>query len=148
LPGERSYDAGKKVKGRKHHILVDTLGLLLAVVVTSAAVSDPAGARLLLKRLGGAQPRNCAAFGSMGQARGQLLEWVLLHFRFCLQPVLRSDEQKGFVVLPRRWVVERTFAWITQCRRLGKEYEVLPSSSEAMIYIAMTRLMVRRPATA
>src|SRR2546430_2346580 len=76
--------------------------------------------------------------------RGHLLEWVMLHCRFVLQPVLRSEGQKGFVVLPRRWVVERTFAWLTQCRRLGKDYEVLPASSEAMIYIAMTRLMVRR----
>jgi putative transposase len=69
---------------------------------------------------------------------------TLLHCRFVLQPVLRCDGQKGFVVLPRRWVVERTFAWLTQCRRLGKDYEVLPSSSEAMIYIALTRLMLRR----
>jgi putative transposase len=143
LPGVRGYDAGKKVKGRKRHILVDTLGLLLAVVVTSAALSDPAGARLLLRRLGGAC-KKLRRIWVDGTYRGQLLEWVLLHYRFCLQPVLRSDEQKGFVVLPRRWVVERTFAWITQCRRLGKEYEVLPRSSEAMIYIAMTRLMVRR----
>ncbi len=143
LPGVRGYDAGKKVKGRKRHILVDTLGLLLAVVVTSAALSDPAGARLLLSRLGGAC-KKLRRIWVDGTYRGQLLEWVLLHYRFCLQPVLRSDEQKGFVVLPRRWVVERTFAWITQCRRLGKDYEVLPSSSEAMIYIAMTRLMVRR----
>jgi transposase len=79
-----------------------------------------------------------------GTYRGHLLEWVILHYRFRLQPVLRSDDQHGFVVLPRRWVVERTFAWITQCRRLGKDYEGLPESSEAMIYIAMTRLMVRR----
>ncbi|GHO72248.1 hypothetical protein KSD_58070 [Ktedonobacter sp. SOSP1-85] len=79
-----------------------------------------------------------------GGYRGQLLEWVILHFHFVLQPVLRSDDQKGFVVLPRRWVVERTFAWITQCRRLGKDYETLTESSEAMIYLAMTRLMIRR----
>ena len=70
------------------------------------------------------------------------------HCWFLLQPVLRSDEMKGFVVLPKRWVVERTFAWLTQCRRLGKDYEVLPASSEAMIYIAMTRLMIRRLAVA
>ena len=69
---------------------------------------------------------------------------MLLHCKFVLQPVLRNETQKGFAVLPRRWVVEWTFAWITQCRRLGKEYEGLPQSSEAMIYIAMTRLMVRR----
>jgi putative transposase len=147
LPGERGYDAGKKVKGRKRHILVDTLGLLLAVVVTSAALSDPAGARLLLSRLGGAC-KKLRRIWVDGAYRGQLLEWVLLHCRFCLHPVLRSDDQKGFVVLPRRWVVERTFAWITQCRRLGKDYEVLPQSSEAMIYIAMTRLMIRRLAAA
>src|SRR5436309_10882283 len=147
LPGERGYDAGKKVKGRKRHILVDTLGLLMAVIVTSAALSDPAGARLLLSRLGGAC-KKLRRIWVDGAYRGQLLEWVLLHCRFCLHPVLRSDEQKGFVVLPRRWVVERTFAWITQCRRLGKDYEGLPSSSEAMIYIAMTRLMVRRLAAA
>ncbi len=147
LPGERGYDAGKKVKGRKRHILVDTLGLLLAVVVTSAALSDPAGARLLLSRLGGAC-KKLRRIWVDGTYRGQLLEWVLLHCRFCLQPVLRSDEHKGFVVLPRRWVVERTFARITQCRRRGSDYEVLLESSEAMIYIAMTRLMLRRLAAA
>ena len=117
------------------------------VVVTSAAVSDPAGARLLLKHLPGAC-KKLRRIWVDGAYRGQLLEWVLLHCKFVLQPVLRSDDQKGFVVLPRRWVVERTFAWITQCRRLGKDYEVLPQSSQAMIYIAMTRLMVRRLAAA
>ena len=147
LPGVRGYDSGKRVKGRKRHILVDTLGLLLAVVVTSAALSDPAGAKLLLKRLGGAC-KKLRRIWVDGAYRGHLLEWVILHCRFRLQPVLRSDDQKGFVVLPRRWVVERTFAWITQCRRLGKDYEVLPQSSEAMIYIAMTRLMLRRLAAA
>jgi putative transposase len=142
-PGVRGYDAGKKVKGRKRHILVDTLGLLLVVVITSAALSDAAGAKLLLRRLGGAG-KKLRRIWVDGAYRGHLLDWVILHCRFRLQPVLRSDDQKGFVVLPRRWVVERTFAWLTQCRRLGKDYEVLPQSSEAMIYIAMTRLMVRR----
>jgi len=78
-----------------------------------------------------------------GTYRGKLVDWVATHCQFLLQPVLRSDDVKGFVVLPRRWVVERTFAWLTQCRRLSKEYEGLPSSSEAMIHIAMTRLMLR-----
>ena len=143
MRGVRGYDAGKKVNGRKRHILVDTLGLLLAVVVTSAALSDPAGAKLLLRRLGG----GCKKLRRIwidGTYRGHLVEWVLLHFHFVLQPVVRSAGQKGFAVLPRRWVVERTFAWVTQCRRLGKDYEVLPVCSEAMIYIAMTRLMLRR----
>lgn len=139
----RGYDSGKHVKGRKRHILVDTLGLLLAVVVTSASISDPAGAKLLLKRLGGACKKLRRIWVDAAY-RGRLLEWVLLHFKFVLQPVLRPEDQKGFVLLPRRWVVERTFAWITQCRRLGLDYEVLPKSSEAMIYIAVTRLMVRR----
>lgn len=142
----RGFDSGKRVKGRKRHILVDTLGLLLAVIVTSAAVSDPAGAKLLLKRLGGAC-KKLRRIWVDGTYRGHLLEWVCLHFKFVLQPVLRSADQKGFVLLSRRWVVERTFAWMTQCRRLCLDYEVLPKSSEAMIYIAMTRLMVRRLAT-
>ncbi len=147
IPGVRGYDAGKHINGRKRHVLVDTLGLLLAVVVTAASTSDPAGARLLLRRLGGAckQVRKIWVDGTY---RGQVLDWVSAHFKFRLQPVLRAADQQGFVVLPWRWVVERTFAWLTQCRRLSKDYEVLPSSSEAMIYIAMTRLMIRRLAPA
>jgi putative transposase len=142
-PGIRGYDSGKHVKGRKRHLLVDTLGLVLAVVITAASVSDPAGARLLCKRLGGAT-KKLRRIWVDGTYRGTLLEWVSEHCWFLLQPVLRSDDMKGFVVLPRRWVVERTFAWLTQCRRLSKDYEVLPTSSEALIYIAMTRLMIRR----
>lgn len=146
VPGVRGYDCGKMVKGRKRHVLVDTLGLLLAVVVTAASVSDAKGARLLFARLGG----SCKKLRRIwvdGSYRGKLLSWVIEHCIFLLEPVLRSDEMKGFVLLKRRWVVERTFAWLTQCRRLGKEYEVLPASSEAMIYIAMTRLMIRRLAS-
>ncbi len=79
-----------------------------------------------------------------GTYRGQLLVWVVAHFQFVLTPVLRKEEQKGFVLLPHRWIVERTFAWLCCCRRLSKDYEVLPQSSEAMIYLAMIRLMLRR----
>ncbi len=143
VPGVRGYDKGKNVNGRKRHVLVDTLGLLLAVVVTAAAVSDPAGARLLFARLGGAC-KNLRRIWVDGAYRGTLVDWVVDHCWFVLQPVLRSDDVKGFVVLPRRWVVERTFAWLTQCRRLSKDYEGLPATSEAMIYLAMTRLMLRR----
>ncbi len=147
VPGERGYDKGKNVKGRKRHLLVDTMGLLLAVVVTAASVSDPAGARMLLARLGGAS-KKLRKIWVDGTYRGTLVDWVADHCQFLLQPVLRNDDVKGFRVLPRRWVVERTFAWLTQCRRLGKDYERLPASSEAMIYIAMTRLMLRRLAPA
>jgi putative transposase len=147
VPGERGYDKGKNVKGRKRHLLVDTMGLLLAVVVTAASTSDPAGARVLFQRLGGA----CKKLRKIwvdGTYRGKLVDWVADHCQVLLQPVRRTDKLPGFLVLPRRWVVERTFAWLTQCRRLSKDYEVLPASSEAMIYVAMTRLMIRRLAPA
>lgn len=142
-PGCRGYDAGKRVMGRKRHILVDTLGLLLAVVVTAASSSDAKGARLLLSKLGGAC-KKLRRIWVDGTYRGKLLEWVSLHCRFRLQPVLRCDDKPSFVVLHRRWVVERTFGWFTQCRRLVKDYETKTESSEAMIYLAMTRLMIRR----
>ncbi len=143
VPGVRGYDAGKNVKGRKRHILVDTLGLLLGVIVTAASVSDPAGAKALLQRLGGFC-KNLRRIWVDGTYRGELIAWVAQRFRFRLQPVLRPEGQKGFLVLPRRWVVERTFAWLDLHRRLCRDYEVLTTSSEALIYIAMTRLMIRR----
>lgn len=145
-PGVRGYDSGKNVKGRKRHLLVDTLGLLMAVVVSAASISDPAGAKGVFRRLGGTG-KKLRRIWVDGTYRGKLVEWVSGHYKFLLEPVLRSDDMKGFVILPRRWVVERTFAWLTQCRRLSKDYEVLPASSEAMIYIAMIRLMLRRLAS-
>ncbi len=139
----RGYDGGKKINGRKRHLLVDTLGLVMAVLVTTAAVQDRDGARLLLRRLGGAC-KKLRLIWVDGGYRGQLLDWVRARFRFILRPVLRCEDQKGFVVLPRRWVVERTFGWLVANRRLAKDYEALSRSSETMIYIAMIRLMVRR----
>lgn len=147
VPGVRGYDAGKHVMGRKRHILVDTLGLVLGVHVTPASVSDPAGARQLLCSLGGFC-KNLRKIWADGTYRGQLLDWVAARFRFRLEPVLRPEGQKGFQVLPRRWVVERTFAWFDANRRLSKDYEVLTDTSEAMIYVAMTRLLLRRLAPA
>jgi len=141
--GQRGYDKGKNVNGRKRHLLVDTLGLVLAVVVTAACVSDPAGARLLFGRWSG-HCKKMRLIWVDGTYRGRLLEWARTRIKVVLQPVLRSDDVKGFVVLPKRWVVERTFAWLGYNRRLSKDYEYLPESSEAMIYIAMTRLMLRR----
>lgn len=139
--GVRGFDGGKRTVGRKRHILVDTQGLLLAVLVTTASVQDRDGARVLLGRLVG----SCKKLRRIwvdGGYRGALLDWVAQRFR--LQPVLRPDEQVGFAVLPRRWVVERTCAWLGLQRRLAKDYERLPASSEAFVYIAMTRIMLRR----
>jgi putative transposase len=146
VAGLRGYDAGKNVKGIKRHILVDTLGLMLAVVVTAASVSDPAGARQLLSGLGGFC-KNLRRIWADGTYRGELLNWVAARFRFRIEPVLRPEGQKGFQVLPRRWVVERTFAWLDTNRRLSKDYEALTDTSTTMIYIAMTRLLIRRLAS-
>jgi len=141
--GVRGYDGGKRITGRKRHLLVDTLGLTLAVLVTAADLPDRDGARQLLRR-GCGFGRKLRLIWVDGAYRGSLQRWVAQRFRFRLQPVLRPQEQKGFSVLPRRWVVERTFAWLGLNRRLSKDYERLPESSVAFIHIAMIRLMVRR----
>ena len=143
IQGEHGFDAGKKIDGRKRHVLVDTMGLVLAVLVTSAAVSAPAGARLLLTKLDGVG-KKLRLIWVDGTYRGTLITWVAARFRFCLVPILRPLATVGFVLLPRRWVVERTFAWFTMHRRLARDFEVLPETSEAFIYIAMIRLMLRR----
>jgi putative transposase len=143
LGGERGYETGKNVQGRQRHMLVDTLGLLMAVVVTAASVSDPAGARSLFARRGGAWKKRRWLWVDGGY-RGQRVAWVSQQRRFVLRVTLRPEGAKGFVLLPRRWVVERTLAWLNQSRRLRKDYERLPKSSEAMMYLSMTRLMLRR----
>ena len=143
VPGRRGFDKAKLINGRKRHILVDTTGLLMAVVVTAASVQERDGARLLFSRLDGAC-KKLRLIWVDGGYRGQLLEWVAERFRFRLRVVLRPAAQKAFIVLPRRWVVERTFAWFNHHRRLSKDYEGQESSSEAMIYIVMIRLMLRR----
>jgi len=141
--GIRGYDAGKKVNGRKRHIVVDTIGLVLATLVTPASVSDPAGARKLFRRLS-SSGKKLQKIWADGTYRGRLLEWVEARFRFVIEPVLRPEGQKGFLLLPKRWVVERTFAWFDANRRLSRDYEVLTSTSETMIYIVMIAIMVRR----
>ena len=143
VPGERGYDKAKHIVGRKRHLLVDTLGLLLVVVVTAACVSESAGARLVLSRM----PGGCKKLRRVwvnGGYFGTLLEWALQCLRVVLEVVKRPPEQKGFAVLPRRWVVERTFAWLSNYRRLSKDYERLMPTSEVFIQIAMMRLMLRR----
>lgn len=141
-PGERGYDAGKKINGRKRHILVDTMGLLIGVLVHSAGIQDRDGAQLLLFKL-----KNCMSgiklIWADGAYTGKLINWVKEHFQCVLEIVKRSD-QKGFQVLPRRWVVERTLGWIGRYRRMSKDYERLTNSSEAFIYISMINLMLNR----
>jgi len=140
--GPRGYDAGKKVNGRKRHILVDTLGLLLAVVVHGADIQDRDGAKLVLEKVRHCLPRLQLIWADGGYA-GQLIAWVGKHCGWFLQTVLRPVGVKGFVVLPRRWVVERTFGWLGRYRRLSKDYERLPETSETLIYIAMIHRMSR-----
>jgi transposase len=144
VPGASAgYDAGKKTKGRKRHIAVDTLGLLLAIVVTSAAIQDRDGAHRLLVALR-------ARFGTVsriwadGGYAGRLLPWAKKVLSVTVQIVKRTDKIAGFVVLPRRWVVERTFGWINKHRRCVRDYETLPEHHEAMIHLAMIMTMSRR----
>ena len=140
---ERGYDAGKKVKGRKRHILVDTLGLLLFVLVLRADIQDRDGAKLLFEKIKALFPRLKLIWADGGYA-GKLVEWVKQFCHWILEIVKRSDDVKGFVVLPHRWIVERTFGWLNRWRRLSKDYERLPETSEALIYATMSRIMVKR----
>lgn len=141
---ERGYDAGKKIAGRKRPIAVDTLGMLLMVVVHGAEWQDYDGAAFVLARLKAVMSRLKVVFADSAYGRNGLPEWVRSQFGWVLQTVLRPVGVKGFVVLPKRWIVERTFAWIGRCRRPSKDYERNPISGKAMIHIAMIALMSRR----
>jgi transposase len=172
---QRGYDGGKKVRGRKRHLLVDTEGLVLKVKVRSAKVPDQDGIKFLLKGIGDRLPRLSHLWVDAGyQGRGE--DWVEKVLGLSVKVVHRTpkptpervamrwaeewakegceiDWQKllphrGFEVLPRRWVVERTFSWLSQNRGMSKDYERLCATTEAFMYVAMTRLMVRRLARA
>ena len=134
------------MNGRKRHLLVDTEGLVVRVVVLPADLQDRDGAQDVCHVAAPVCPRLEHIWADQGYA-GWLVAWVRAEYGWRLEIVSKPSDQQGFVVHRRRWVVERTFAWLTQCRRLGKDYEVLPASSEAMIYIAMIRLMIRRLAS-
>lgn len=144
---EVGYDAGKKIHGRKRHLTVDLLGLVLRVLVTSASLPERQGAKVVLKRVHntGNHVKRLNTIWMDGGYRGEeFMRWVMDMFRWIVEIVLRPLEKKGFTILPKRWVVERTFGWLNWCRRLSKDYERLPETSETFIYIAMIRLMVRR----
>lgn len=142
--GERGYDAGKKVKGRKRHILVDTLGHLLKVIVHTADIQDRDGAKLLLKSLLPILQLRLLIIWADGGYRGALIDWCWQQMATVLEIVSPPPTQKGFAVLPRRWVVERTLAWFGNFRRLSKDYEECTRSSEGMIYLASIRFMLKR----
>jgi putative transposase len=144
--GERGYDAGKKVSGRKRHIAVDALGMILAITITSAAVQDRDAAKGLITLM-------CAMYHRIqiiwadGGYLGKLVDWVKQlrpYGKLKLEIVRRCDHLKGFKVLPKRWIVERTFGWFTKSRRLCRDYEVRLDHSESMIRICMIRLMLKR----
>jgi putative transposase len=141
--GVRGYDAGKKVKGSKRHILVDTVGLLLGVVVHAAHIQDRDGAKLVFERAWRKFPTLRRVWADGGYA-GKLIAWLQTLCGWVLEIVKRSDDVKGWVLLPRRWVVERTFAWLSQCRVLARDYEYHPETSEAWVQIGMIHLMLRR----
>ena len=142
--GQRGYDAGKKVKGRKRHIAVDTVGNLLEVVVHAANIQDRDGARLLLERLAEGTKARVQRIWADGAYGGQLVHWVREKLNALLEVVSRPSGQKGFQVLPRRWVVERTLGWFNRYRRLSKDYERLAESSESMVYIASIQTLLNR----
>jgi putative transposase len=142
--GARGFDAGKKIKGRKRHILTDTGGLLVGLVIHQADIQDRDGAPSVLALIKSAFPwlRHIFADGAyagekLAQALAPLGDWTL-------EIVKRSDAAKGFGLLPRRWVVERTFAWLNRNRRLAKDFEKLVASASTWIMIASVKLIMRR----
>ena len=144
------------MSGRKRHILVDTMGLLLMVIVHAANVSEQAGARQIMEKVAVAKAAGRSFFQSLRlwwvdagyQAGKDFCAWVktLLGRRVEVvqRPEINAQKKQGFILLPRRWAVERTFAWLDNYRRLSKDYEYLPQSSETMVYLAMTNLMLHR----
>jgi putative transposase len=143
----RGYDAGKKTSGRKRHLVVDAVGLILCVVVHSAGIQDQDGALFVFKLLDGMRSRFRrlqVVFADVAYSRNGLPGLIMERYGWLIQTVLRPVQVKGFIALPKRWIVERTFAWLGRYRRHSKNYERNPATSEAMIYIAMIHIMLRR----
>jgi putative transposase len=141
------FDKGKLIKGRKRFLSVDTLGLVLRVFVTAANVGEREGGKRVLKRvkqMGKGVSRLTTIWVDGGFDGAPFMMWVMDICRWIVQVVLRPEQTKGFVLLKKRWVVERTLGWLMGCRRLVRDYELLPETSETFIYLAMIRIMVRR----
>jgi putative transposase len=141
--GVRGYDAGKKVKGTKRHLLVDTMGLLLCVVVHAANIQDRDGAKAVFDRAK-AKCADLQLVWADGGYAGKLIGWLRQFCGWVLRIVKRNEAVKGWQLLPRRWVVERTISWLNGYRRLSRDYEYWPETSEALIQIAMIHLMLHR----
>jgi transposase len=142
--GVCGYDAGKRIKGRKRHIVTDTLGLIVGVVVHAADIQDRDGAPDVLNSIRARWPWLRHVFADGGYAGDKLRAALADKGRWTLEIIKRSDTAKGFEVLPRRWVVERTFAWLGRCRRLAKDWEKSIASATAFLLIAHIRLLIRR----
>jgi putative transposase len=145
--GARGYDAAKRISGRKRHIVVDTLGLLLAVVVTAGAVDDGAAApRVLAKLERGRYPRLSRFWADQKYHNHGLYAWMREYSedQWTLEVVSRPPGHEGWVVLPKRWVVERTFAWLGRYRRHSRDYERRTDSSEAMLQVSAIHMLLRR----
>src|SRR5215813_6624243 len=141
--GPRGYDGGKRIRGHKRHIVVDVLGLLLVVIVHSAGIQDRDGAKEVLRTLVTRFPGLELIWADGGYA-GKLVTWVATVLQRALVIVKRPRHTQGFQVVQWRWIVERTFGWLNRSRRLSKDFEALPETTEAWIRIAMIHLMVRR----
>lgn len=143
--GAVGYDAAKKIKGRKRHLLVDTLGLVLGAVVTPADCPERDGAQQVLQRVGGWFKRLRKLWADGGYTGEPFAQWVRTQWpKLEVEVVKRSDAATGFAVLPRRWIVERTFGWLMRHRRLVRDYERTETSAEAWIHLAMIRIQLRR----
>ena len=143
--GATGYDAAKRIKGRKRHLLVDTLGMVLGVLITPASTPERAGAQALLQRVLGCLYWLRMLWVDSGYSGPAFAQWVKsIRPKLEVEEVKRSGQARGFAVLPRRWVVERTFGWLMRQRRLVRDYETTESSAEAWIYIAMIRIQLRR----
>jgi putative transposase len=143
---QRGYDKGKNVSGRKRHIVVDSLGLLLAVVVTAANVDDARGAQQLFEEMpGGCYPRLQVVWGDSKYHNYELENWMVGHrLPYRVAVVSRPEDKKGWVKLPKRWVVERTLAWLGRYRRLSKDYEKLTETSAGAVQVSAIHHMLRR----
>lgn len=144
--GDIGYDGGKKIKGRKRHIVVDTLGLIMITVIHAANIHDSVGAKEVFRALKDKYLCGIQKIFADGGYLGELIEWVQLQFGWSLE-IIKRNELHTFKVLPKRWIVERTFAWLSFHRRMSKDYERLTESGIAFIQLSMIRLMLNRIST-